>query len=142
VARLDQIGRELWRDRYTGETLGLEEVIERFGDELPMESRPTSKIPEWLQRLRKAIPVRLIDTERLTHALPAQSRAVRAHRYPGSPTGRTVRRYSEELGKLRHHCRVNGHWSPAGHAFVGQALAEEVTRILDGRRAKAEKSGP
>lgn len=100
VPRLDQIGRELWRDRSTGETLELDEVIEKFGDKLPMELQPTSKVPEWLQRFRSAIPVRLIDTERLTQALPGRSHSVHSRRYPGPQTERTVRRYSEELGKL------------------------------------------
>ena len=32
-------------------------------------------------------------------------------------------------GDNLHHTRLNGHWSPAGHAFIGRGLAEEAIRI-------------
>ncbi len=98
---LDQVGPSLWRHRRTGETLELEDVIERFRDELPrIEVELGSKMPQWLQRIRKAIPVRFIDTERLTHPLTERSRVPNTHRpLPQVATERTVRRYSGELGQ-------------------------------------------
>lgn len=100
IPQLDQVGRALWRDRRTGVTLELDEVIERYGDELPIDLRPTSKTPGWLQTLRGAIPVRFIDTERLTHPLTGRSRLAPPHRRMPQKAERTVRRYSAELGKL------------------------------------------
>lgn len=104
---LDQVASAEWRHRQTGEILELEDVLDRFGDELPRtEAELEPRSPKWLQELRTLIPVRFIDTERLTHPLPQRNRSarfsVRLHGY-GAPTvfnERTVRRYSEELGKL------------------------------------------
>ena len=103
---LDRVASEEWYHRQTGDILTLEDVLDRFGDELPRtEGELESRIPKWLQELRTLIPVRFIDTERLTHPLPQRNRSVRLparlHGYgPLIFNERTVRRYSEELGTL------------------------------------------
>ena len=96
VPGLDQIGRSLWRDRRIGQELDLEDVLERYGAHLPIEPQPGATTPRWLDDLRTVIPVRLIDTERLTRSLPGRS--VR-HRRMGAGQERTVRRYSEALAE-------------------------------------------
>ena len=101
VPFLDQVGPAEWRHRMTAETLELEDVLERFSDELPRgESLLTPTTPDWLKRIRTAIPVRFIDTERLTHPLPARRPAYWSHPPEGSlRIQRTVRRYSDELAE-------------------------------------------
>ena len=64
---LDQIGPAQWRHRQTGEILKIEDVLERFADELPgVEGESAASAPSWFQDIRKSIPVHFIDTERLT----------------------------------------------------------------------------
>ena len=99
IPALDQIGSEQWRDRRTGETLTLEDVLERFGHELPLAEAESSNLPKWLQDIRRAIPVRFIDTERLTNPMTYSARAARYRHMPLPVTARTVRRYSEELAE-------------------------------------------
>ncbi|MDH3601973.1 MAG: AAA family ATPase, partial [Candidatus Tectomicrobia bacterium] len=106
IPLLDQVTSAEWRHRQTGEILELEDVLDRYGDELPgTEAELEPRSPKWLQELRTSIPVRFIDTERLTHPLPQRNRSARfsvpLHGYGASVLNeRTVRRYSEELGKL------------------------------------------
>lgn len=92
---LDQTARRQWRNRATGETLSIEDVLERFGHELPIEGHPGPKTPRWLSDLREAIPVRLIDTERLIKARTLRKPRQRTHPHREE---RTVRRYSSALG--------------------------------------------
>jgi len=98
IPELDQVERQTWRYRGTGEMLSLAEVLDRYRDALPLSEPyrdPTT--PEWLQAIRQAIPVRFINTERLYIAPPRR----RLHSpYPSYlPPEPAVRRYSEELGE-------------------------------------------
>ncbi len=65
IPSLDRIGVETWRNISTGEVFSLEEIIERFSDRLPAEIA-SEKMPEWLVTIRKSIPIRFIETERLS----------------------------------------------------------------------------
>src|SRR5206468_1894450 len=98
IPELDQVERQMWRHRGTGAMLSLEEVLDRYRDELPSSApRRDPKTPDWLQAIRKAIPLRFINTERL-YTAPIRRR--RAGPYPPyfSPEP-AVRKYSEELGE-------------------------------------------
>ena len=97
IPRLDQIGAEEWHDQATGELLGLDEVLDRFGAQLPNAGPRSKATPDWLRKIRDATNVRLIDTERLTRpARYPHSHYQRSRRRPTS-IERTVRLYSEEL---------------------------------------------
>ena len=97
VPRLSRVGSEEWHDRATGELFRLDEVLDRFGDQLPSSGSHSGAIPDWLKTIRDVTNVRLIDTERLTR--PAHHADVRyqrrRRRHPSIQ--RTVRLYSEEL---------------------------------------------
>jgi predicted ATP-binding protein involved in virulence len=98
IPELDRADRQIWRHRGTGEMLPLEEVLDRYRDILPLgEPDRDPAIPEWLQAIRQAIPVRFINTERL-YTVPSRRR--RPGPYPSYiPPEPAVRRYSEELGE-------------------------------------------
>jgi energy-coupling factor transporter ATP-binding protein EcfA2 len=109
IAELDQIGPETWRQLNTGETLTLEEVLERYADDLTGDSSETV-LPDWLISVRKAIPVRFISTDRLyatDDERPRRTSTIHSGRYihrPNSPfrSEPAVERYSQELrGKIR-----------------------------------------
>jgi hypothetical protein len=78
VPDLARIAPTRWRHMPSGEVLTLEEILERYGERFPSEMRKTKNEPEWWQEIRKAIPVRLIETQRLlgsSRLLPSSSRA-------------------------------------------------------------------
>ena len=65
ISELDQVERQTWRHRGTGELLSLTEVPDRHRDALPLSESYRDPInPEWLQAIRQAIPVRFVNTER------------------------------------------------------------------------------
>ena len=97
IPRLDQIGAEQWVDQATGELLELNEVLVRFGDQLPHVGTLERTIPDWLKKIRTEIKVRLIGTERLTHPVRYPDVRHRRRRLQQSPIDRTVRLYSEDL---------------------------------------------
>ena len=67
ILPLTQVGTSEWRDDHTGEILDLDEVLNTYGDELPVEVvKRERSIPPWLEEIKASLPVRLIDTERLT----------------------------------------------------------------------------
>lgn len=100
---LIRIGPSEWRNPYTGESLDLDDVLTRYSDEFPSDvqlRQRRSSIPSWLEDIKASMPVRFIDTERLTD-VSTYERGLRRRRSYGNITPeRTVRRYSERLGEL------------------------------------------
>ena len=113
VPGLERVGPSEWFDADSGDNLELHEVLVKYEDFLPFDVESLSKwsvTPDWLKEIRTSLTVRLIDTERLTdfssherlHAgrrvlrypLPTRQRMLRQAR-----PERTVRRYSNELGR-------------------------------------------
>jgi predicted ATP-binding protein involved in virulence len=64
IPQIDRIATKTWRYRVTGEQLSLNEVMERFGDNLPFIDKSIPH-PEWLTFLTSKIDIRLIQSERL-----------------------------------------------------------------------------
>lgn len=65
IEGLKRIGPETWSYEPTEEKLSVDEVIERFGDELPFFVRKKEKTPDWLMDVRNSIPIRFIEAQRL-----------------------------------------------------------------------------
>ena len=101
---LTQVGTSEWRDDQTGEILDLDDVLNTYGDEFPVEVVKRERIiPPWLEEIKASLPVRLIDTERLTD-LSSYGRRLRHRRpYRHIAPERTVRRYSDRLGDMVQH---------------------------------------
>ena len=99
---LDQIAPSEWRNLDTGEILDLDDVIARFGEQLPLPFGTSDSNSAWLGDIRKSIPVRFIGTERLTHSSTYEpSRTVQSRRrYPRTSPKRTIRQYSDKLAQL------------------------------------------
>jgi predicted ATP-binding protein involved in virulence len=143
IPELDQVERQLWRHRGTGEMLSFTEVLDRYRDVLPLsESYRDPSTPDWLQAIRQTIPVRFINTERLYTAPPRR----RPHSaYPPSylPPEPAVRRYSEELGeKIKQTLTEYGTLSQSlDRTFPARLVAEpaqsDVT-MIDLRKKLAE----
>ena len=110
IPTLRRVGAEEWLDVRTNQLMDLDDVIVEYGDELPVVARTfdgshrtfdvPQSIPSWLEEKRKAIPVRLIGTERLTNPSSNRRRAIASHRdYKRLAAHRTVRQYSEDLAQ-------------------------------------------
>lgn len=96
IPGLRRIGSKMWRYIPTGEMLSLGDIIDRFDDLLPSKSKFREE-PEWLERLKNDIHVRLIESQRLLNFVPSRSLRV----YPGTPSMLpTVSAYSEEIAQL------------------------------------------
>ena len=99
---LRRVGYSLWRDIHSGELLDADEVLANYGDSPPLHvdvEDHESVIPPWLRQVRAALPVRFIDTERLTDFSSYRMRTVYRPALRRTRPGRTVRRYSNELGR-------------------------------------------
>jgi len=96
IPELRQVGSKTWRYKPTGETLSLNEVIDRFEDILPSKAKLRGE-PEWLESLKNDICVRLIESQRLLNIVPIRSSRL----YSGTPSMLPmVSAYSEEIAKL------------------------------------------
>ena len=105
IPGVSQIGAREWINHRTGERLDLDDVIMDFSEYLPGEQGRVLELPDWLKELSQTIQVRFIDVDRLTGPPIYRTGAVRL--YAGSNMGpnddtpkRTVRRYSENLGRM------------------------------------------
>lgn len=96
IPELRRVGLKAWRYLPTGETLSINEVIERFEDLLPSKIKLREE-PEWLENLKNNIHVRLIESQRLLNFVPTRSSRL----YSGTPSMLpTVSAYSDELAQL------------------------------------------
>lgn len=94
IPELDREGIDTWRNLETAEILRFDEIIDRYSDRLPMP-RPEhrAQVPDWLKAIRKSVPIRFIQAERLqATARPSRVRHAKAS------SSRAVKLYSEELG--------------------------------------------
>lgn len=97
VPELRRIGTKAWRYLPTGENLSLNEVLERFEDVLPM-GRLRGE-PEWLEKLKSSINIRLIESQRLLN-FTSSNRSTRLYPNTNSSMLPTVSAYSEEIAQL------------------------------------------
>ncbi|MBD2018357.1 AAA family ATPase [Microcoleus sp. FACHB-53] len=96
IPEIRRVGSKFWRYLPTGETLSLNEVIDRFEDLLPSKVKSREE-PEWLENLKNNINVRLIESQRLLNVVPSRSSRL----YSGAPSMLpTVSAYSDELAQL------------------------------------------
>ncbi|MEH2113836.1 MAG: AAA family ATPase [Nostoc sp.] len=98
IPGLERIASHKWLYDPTGETLSLEEVLERFDNLLPLNLRQQEE-PEWLEELKKNIHIRLIESQRLLNFVP--KRSGRIYRGTSSMLSMsTVSAYSDELAQI------------------------------------------
>jgi predicted ATP-binding protein involved in virulence len=97
IPELRRVGSKMWRYLPTGEMLSLNDVIDRFEEEvLPLKAKLREE-PEWLEKLKNDIHVRLIESQRLLNFVPSRYSRL----YSGTPSMLpTVSAYSEEIAQL------------------------------------------
>jgi energy-coupling factor transporter ATP-binding protein EcfA2 len=95
VPGLRRMSSKTWRYLPSGEILGLNDVIERFEDILPSKVKLREE-PEWLEKLKNDIHVRLIESQRLLNVVPSRS----SRMYSGAPSMLpTVSACSDEIAQ-------------------------------------------
>ena len=100
VPGLTQIGPSEWRNVHTGEDLDLDDVITIYADIIPFDfDIPEQKFPPWLRNIRALLPVRFIDTERLTNHSTHKRRPRHRRLYSYMAPERTVRLYSDRVAR-------------------------------------------
>lgn len=62
---LDRRGPAEWIHLETGETLSFEEVLDRFGEQLPFHTEAGRAEPKWLQQIIRSLDVYFIQAQRL-----------------------------------------------------------------------------
>ncbi|QLE59100.1 AAA family ATPase [Nostoc sp. TCL26-01] len=95
IPELRRIGSKLWHYLPTGENLSLNEVIDRFEDILPSKAKSREE-PEWLEKLKNDIHVRLIESQRLLNFVANRSPRLYSGTRSMLPT---VSAYSSELAQ-------------------------------------------
>jgi predicted ATP-binding protein involved in virulence len=88
VPNLSRVGPMAWLDGSTGETLDIQEVVDRYGRVFfPLGAVAADRNdPEWLQQVRTDVKVKFIRTQRLDG-------------YAKGERGLTVERYAKELAQ-------------------------------------------
>ena len=103
IPHLEQIGPSEWRNIHTDEPLDLDDVIATYGEFFPFDDETPEHrlaVPQWLADIRESIPVRFIDTERLTDLSTEALRQRHRRAYFQMAPERTVRRYSDSLAQM------------------------------------------
>lgn len=96
IPGLKRVNSKSWRYFPTDDILSLNEVIDRFEDVIPSQIK-SGEEPDWLEKLKKDIHIRLIESQRLLNFKPNRSSRL----YSGSSSMlQTVAAYSEELAQL------------------------------------------
>jgi ABC-type lipoprotein export system ATPase subunit len=93
IEDLERVGPDTWVHLQTGRKLQLEDIVELYGELLPVGQQKKIKIPDWLTNLPSEFDVRLIEAQRLLNVADnRRSRRSGAYRYEPA-----VSSYSKEL---------------------------------------------
>ena len=156
VPGLTRIAASQWRNAHTGDILDLDDVITTYADTLPFDvEKQEQEIPAWLKEIRSILPVRFIDTERLTDFSTYGRRLRNRPSYSRLAPERTVRRYSGKLAAkvqetLADYATLSQSLDrsfptrlveePASRSLSIDQLTEDLTQV-EKRRAKIVESG-
>jgi energy-coupling factor transporter ATP-binding protein EcfA2 len=130
IPNLDRVGTRLWRDGRTGRVLDLGDVLQAYGDELPIPSsfREMPSPPEWFTQLIASIPVRLIEAQRL---LRFSEEAPASRRQPRTQWSATVEAYADDLAEaIKSKLAESGTLSQSLDRTFPQRLVESTDKHL------------
>lgn len=98
IQELARIGFREWLDSSSGETMDLEQVLDKYSDRLPLVNHPVQKIPDWLADFADRVPVFFIEAQRLQSFASARGSRFRRHT-EGALQLPTVTVHAEELAE-------------------------------------------
>jgi energy-coupling factor transporter ATP-binding protein EcfA2 len=133
LPNLTRVRPETWRDDRTGELLDLEDLVERYHDDLPLPSLDVPDEPPGIRELRRSLSVRLIRTQRLdADEEPKRPEQVRRG------VAQVVPAVERNSIALTHHIRG----VLEEYASVSQRLDRSFPLRLFQQSASAKMSGP
>lgn len=95
---IEQVGPESWMDIRTGDLLRLPDVLEQYGEELPLVTRQVSEpVPTQLQSFVADLEVHLIETQRLLALQDFRPRSGSRRRGPAQQP--TVAQFADDLSR-------------------------------------------
>jgi predicted ATP-binding protein involved in virulence len=97
IPEITRISATTWIYLPTNEELSLEDILERFGNLLPIKSNPLLKKEQWFEDLKKTINVRFIESQRLLSFSDDRRLQVNTRRQPLMVP--SVSTYSRELAE-------------------------------------------
>jgi predicted ATP-binding protein involved in virulence len=127
IPGLHRVGPDQWLLDATGEVLQSDDLVERFGDELPIRVRPSEQ-PDWLAELKESLHVHFIRANRLELSERTMARAGRPLR-----ASSVVARYAQELAD-----QIQA--TLAQYAELSQSLDRSFPRRLVTTRSEATLS--
>jgi predicted ATP-binding protein involved in virulence len=117
IPGLHRVGQDQWLLAVSGEVLQLDDLVERFGDELPIRFRPNQQ-PDWFAELKESLHVHFIRANRLEFSERTIARPGRPPKVPS-----VVARYAQELAD-----QIQG--TLAEYAELSQSLDRSFPRRL------------
>lgn len=96
IPGLHQISGEEWIYEPTGESLEIDEIMERFNNYLPVSRKRNLKAEGWFTELKEKVHVYLIESQRLLSFSENRNEKRRMSGVPPTPS-LTVNSYSKEL---------------------------------------------
>jgi len=138
IPDLEQIDAESWLDTTSGRILDLDEVLDVYGEFLPIPRRkPAQKLPEWLVEVTDSFDVRLIAAQRLLSL-----GAIRRARNSPSPVPfqPAVQIYSQELsGRIQ---KVQAEYGAKSQeldsSFAGRAIKNIPSPTIEASELEAK----
>ncbi len=96
IPELERIGPQTWRNFRTHEMFDLDDILFRYGDDLPIPLRYRREIskPDWLNEFLNSVSIRLIEAQRLLR-IPEDVSYSERHRHQRWSV--TVEAYAEDL---------------------------------------------
>jgi ABC-type cobalamin/Fe3+-siderophores transport system ATPase subunit len=138
IEDLEQVGPDTWLEVSSGRQLDLDEVIEIYGDYLPIPRRKVPhKLPDWLLKFTKSFEVRLIAAQRLLNVGPSKrSRNIS----PVLPVQPAVQIYSQELsGKIQQvQAQYGAKSQELDSSFAGRAIKGSSVNPIDPTELEAK----
>ncbi len=132
VPGLVRESRLTWRHLASSEELTIEDIIDRFGDQLPVQfsHRNERKDCEWLSEVQKSVEVRLIETQRLLKVSKLNKRGPH-YPEPSPALEPSVATYASDLAK-----------AIQGKLAEYAALSQSLDRTFPVRLVEQMQSGP
>lgn len=74
---VEQVGPQTWYDRFEDEVIGFNEILDRYGHQLP-DSIKRRNIPDWLNDILSSVNCQLIETQRIVNINAREKRRSRS----------------------------------------------------------------
>jgi hypothetical protein len=126
IEEVTRTGPDEWLDLRTGELLDLDQVIDRYGDQVPGIPESAAGPPMWLRNVLGFVPVYFIEAQRLVSSPSRRSKAYRHGLRESGSQVPTVKLHAEDLAaQIRKTLAAYGDYSQVLDSTFPKRLLEE-----------------